>query len=129
MARWLITGGSGFLGINLARHLLQTGHEVATLDKLGFDYKDTVDKVTHYQIDVRNRDAVDRCIATGFDVVVHGAAALPLNLKRKFLAQTLMAPETSLNPSKDTKFLARSTSHRLLFMDCQIITPCLKLTR
>ncbi|HQL56980.1 MAG TPA: NAD-dependent epimerase/dehydratase family protein [Myxococcota bacterium] len=86
MARWLITGGSGFLGINLARHLLQTGHEVATLDKLSFDYKDTVDKVTHYQIDVRNRDAVDRCISTGFDVVVHGAAALPLESKKEIFS-------------------------------------------
>jgi len=32
MARYLITGGAGFLGINLARFLLGKGQEVTSLD-------------------------------------------------------------------------------------------------
>ena len=32
MARYLITGGAGFLGINLARYLLARGHEVVSQD-------------------------------------------------------------------------------------------------
>ncbi|MBZ2178156.1 MAG: NAD-dependent epimerase/dehydratase family protein [Acidobacteriota bacterium] len=31
---WLITGGCGFVGSNLADHLLEAGHEVAVLDNL-----------------------------------------------------------------------------------------------
>ena len=36
--RYLITGGAGFLGINLARHLLARGHEVSSIDLQRFDY-------------------------------------------------------------------------------------------
>jgi nucleoside-diphosphate-sugar epimerase len=37
--RVLITGGAGFLGINLTRHLLCRGYAVASLDVEGFDYR------------------------------------------------------------------------------------------
>ncbi len=44
----LITGGAGFLGINLARHLLSRGYEVASLDLEPFDYpeREQVDELT-----------------------------------------------------------------------------------
>lgn len=32
--RWLITGGSGFIGTNLATHLVERGDEVEVLDDL-----------------------------------------------------------------------------------------------
>ena len=35
---YLITGGAGFLGINLVRYLLERGHTVASLDIADFDY-------------------------------------------------------------------------------------------
>ncbi len=78
MARWLVTGGSGFLGINLVRYLLDRGHEVSTLDRLPFSYPDVASKVRHFQADVRDSNAVDACLSNGFDIVMHGAAALPL---------------------------------------------------
>jgi len=31
--RWLVTGGSGFLGINFVRHLLTRGEDVTSLDR------------------------------------------------------------------------------------------------
>ncbi|MGE3268027.1 MAG: NAD-dependent epimerase/dehydratase family protein, partial [Chloroflexota bacterium] len=40
MTRFLITGGAGFLGINLTRYLLERGHEVVTYDLAPFDYAD-----------------------------------------------------------------------------------------
>ncbi|MGC9315604.1 MAG: NAD-dependent epimerase/dehydratase family protein, partial [bacterium] len=40
MAKWLVTGGSGFLGINLIRHLLKKGEEVVSIDLLPFTYED-----------------------------------------------------------------------------------------
>lgn len=77
MSRYLITGGAGFLGVNLARYLIARGHAVTTLDLADFDYPDLMGKVTPLKGDVRDRDAVDRAME-GIDVVVHTAAALPL---------------------------------------------------
>ena len=73
---WLITGGAGFLGINLARLLLARGERVTTLDLLEFDYPER-DRVRHVRGDVRERATLDRAMRD-VDVVVHSAAALPL---------------------------------------------------
>lgn len=75
--KFLITGGSGFLGINLTRYLLNKGHTVFNLDFADFDYPDCKDKITDYRGDIRNLDAVKEAVE-GIDIVVHCAAALPL---------------------------------------------------
>lgn len=77
MARYLITGGAGFLGINLVRYLLDKGHDVVSLDFADFTYEDVKDKVTVIKGDIRDRQAVDGAME-GVDIVVHTAAALPL---------------------------------------------------
>ncbi len=76
MSNILITGGAGFLGINLTRYLLARGHEVISYDFADFDYpeKDTVTVVTK---DIRNEADLDATMS-GVDFVVHCAAALPL---------------------------------------------------
>ncbi len=75
--RYLVTGGSGFLGINLIRYVLERGHSVVSLDVLPFDYDDCRDRVEAVVGDIRDRAAVDRAMK-GVDIVVHCAAALPL---------------------------------------------------
>jgi nucleoside-diphosphate-sugar epimerase len=80
--KWLITGGSGFLGINLIRYLLERGHSIVNLDLVVFDYPDCKDKITSYQGDIRDRAMVDR-VMEGVDIVVHAAAALPLYTKEE----------------------------------------------
>lgn len=74
---YLITGGAGFLGINLTRYLLQKGERVTSLDIASFDYADVQDQVKIIMGDIRDRAAVDRA-TEGIDIVVHAAAALPL---------------------------------------------------
>ena len=75
--RILITGGSGFLGINLVRHLLAKGCEAVTvLDIAEFEYPEA-DRIKFVRGDVRDRSTVDLCVADA-DFVVHSAAALPL---------------------------------------------------
>jgi nucleoside-diphosphate-sugar epimerase len=74
--RWLVTGGAGFLGINLIRHLLARGDEVTSLDREPFDYPERL-RITEVRGDIRDLATVVRA-AAGCDVVVHGAAALPL---------------------------------------------------
>ncbi|MCY3831961.1 MAG: NAD(P)-dependent oxidoreductase [Chloroflexi bacterium] len=76
MARYLITGGAGFLGINLCRHLLARGHEVVSLDIAEFAYPER-ERINEIRGDIRDRAAVDRAMADA-DFVVHAAAALPL---------------------------------------------------
>ena len=73
----LVTGGAGFLGINLIRYLHERGHECVSLDIADFDYPDMKDKVTIVKGDIRDAKAVERAME-GVDQVVHTAAALPL---------------------------------------------------
>lgn len=73
---YLVTGGAGFLGINMVRYLLGRGHSVRSFDIEPFDYPEvsTIDAV---QGDIRDPEAV-REATNGMDIVVHCAAALPL---------------------------------------------------
>ena len=75
--RFLITGGAGFLGINLIRYLLDKGHAVTSFDLVEFEYPDVRDQVNVIRGDVRNPDAVAGAMQD-VDLVVHAAAALPL---------------------------------------------------
>ena len=73
----LVTGGSGFLGINLIRYLDARGYAIVSLDLEDFTYPDMRDKITAIKGDIRNMETVDRAME-GVDFVVHTAAALPL---------------------------------------------------
>jgi nucleoside-diphosphate-sugar epimerase len=73
---YMITGGAGFLGINLVRYLLDKGHNVVSLDIAPFDYPEK-NRVKIITGDIRDRSSVDRALE-GVDIVVHTAAALPL---------------------------------------------------
>ena len=73
---YLITGGAGFLGINLVRHLLARGHRVVTLDIADFDYPER-GQITEIKGDIRDRAKVDEAMQ-GVNIVIHTAAALPL---------------------------------------------------
>lgn len=75
--RILVTGGAGFLGINLIRYLIEKNHEIVSLDISDFDYADVKDKVKVIKGDIRNYTTVEEAMI-GVDVIVHTAAALPL---------------------------------------------------
>jgi nucleoside-diphosphate-sugar epimerase len=79
VTNYLITGGAGFLGINLIRYLLARGHKVRSIDIAPFDYPER-DAVEVIQGDIRDRATVERAMS-GVDIVVHAAAALPLYSK------------------------------------------------
>src|SRR5436305_1479450 len=73
----LVTGGSGFLGINLIRYLYARGFDLVSLDIASFDYPDMEGKITNVRGDIRKRKDVEKAMQ-GVDMVVHCAAALPL---------------------------------------------------
>src|SRR5918998_842925 len=74
--RVLVTGGAGFLGINLIRHLEARGYALASLDVEDFDYPER-DRVEIIKGDIRDKALLDRAMEDA-DFVVHTAAALPL---------------------------------------------------
>ena len=78
--RILITGGAGFIGSHLARHLLREGHEVRALDRLdpqvhpGRERPSYLDEEVELIVgDVRDPTAVEAALE-GVDAVVHLAA-------------------------------------------------------
>jgi nucleoside-diphosphate-sugar epimerase len=80
--RWAISGGAGFLGLHLARRLLADGHEVRTLDLASLAEAELEERVEELRGDIRNAGHAAALVA-GADVVVHAAAALPIQASRK----------------------------------------------
>ncbi|RDI76098.1 Nucleoside-diphosphate-sugar epimerase [Gaiella occulta] len=82
-----ISGGAGFLGLHLARRVLADGADVRTLDVAPLDDPGLERAVREGRMeevcgDVRDeRDA--RALVRGADVVVHAAAALPIQSSRE----------------------------------------------
>jgi len=76
----LVTGGSGFLGINLIRYLINKGMgDIRSLDLADFDYPEK-GKIEAVKGDVRDAEAVARALMN-VELVIHAAAALPLYKK------------------------------------------------
>jgi nucleoside-diphosphate-sugar epimerase len=73
----LVTGGAGFLGINLIRYLLDRGFtSITSLDIAEFDYPEK-DRIRIVRGDIRDTELV-RNLVPGTGWLIHAAAALPL---------------------------------------------------
>jgi nucleoside-diphosphate-sugar epimerase len=96
---FLITGGAGFLGINLARYLLERGQNVVSLDIAPFDYPDVNAKVKSIQGDIRNVSDVRKAMQ-GVDMVIHTAAALPLYKPADIYSTDIDGTRMILNEAK-----------------------------
>jgi nucleoside-diphosphate-sugar epimerase len=73
----LVTGGAGFLGINLIRYLLDRNYKsITSLDIAEFDFPEK-DRIRTVQGDIRDSGLV-RDLVPGTEWLIHAAAALPL---------------------------------------------------
>lgn len=90
----LVTGGAGFLGINLVRHLLAEGVAVRSFDIADFSYPEAAHIEAVYG-DVRDSGAVARAMR-GIDAVVHCAAALPLYSAEDIMSTDVQGTENVL---------------------------------
>lgn len=98
---YLITGGSGFLGINLIRYLLEKGHKVRSLDIVEFDYPEK-NKIEAVLGDIRDKNILDK-VMKGVDIVVHAAAALPLYTAQEIMTTDVDGTRNVLEAAKKHK--------------------------
>jgi len=80
--RVAVSGGAGFLGLHLARCLVADGHVVRSLDLARLDDPALAGSVEEIEGDVRDEVAV-RALVDGAEVLVHAAAALPIQSSRE----------------------------------------------
>jgi nucleoside-diphosphate-sugar epimerase len=75
--RYLITGGAGFIGSNLAQYVLARGGEVVVLDNFATGLRENLepilDRIVFIEGDIRDRAAVSRAME-GCSVVFHEGA-------------------------------------------------------
>ena len=73
--KFLVTGGCGFVGVNLSHYLVQAGHSVRVLDNMRLGSPDHLEglEVELIEGDIRDVPTVERAV-DGVDAVVHLAA-------------------------------------------------------
>ncbi|MEI6512400.1 MAG: NAD(P)-dependent oxidoreductase [bacterium] len=89
-----ITGGAGFLGINLVRYLLERNHEVISYDLADFDYPEQ-DKIMIIKGDIRDKELLTKSME-GATWVIHAAAALPLYTKEDIMSTDVVGTKNVL---------------------------------
>lgn len=72
----MITGGAGFLGVSIARKLVEDGYTVRLFDRVNLNVKDLIGKAESFQGDIRNKTDVEKAVKDQ-DYIVHAAAILP----------------------------------------------------
>ena len=76
MAKYLVTGGAGFIGSNLTRFLLDKGHKVAVLDNFATGKRENLAGLTGVELiegDIRSSETVRAAVA-GCQAIFHEAA-------------------------------------------------------
>lgn len=100
---WVITGGAGFIGSHLARHLVHSGQRVRVFDNFSGGFRsnlaDIVDKIDLIEGDIRDWRAVQQALE-GADYVLHHAALVSV-------------PESVEKPLVTEEVNVRGTAHVL----------------
>lgn len=77
MAKYVITGGAGFIGSNIAKELVSRGDTVKVIDNLLTGHKENlaeiIDQIEFIEGDIQDLDLLQKEFA-GFDYVLHQAA-------------------------------------------------------
>ncbi|MCR9141326.1 MAG: NAD-dependent epimerase/dehydratase family protein [bacterium] len=101
MAKYFITGGAGFLGINLVRHLMAKKHKCVSYDIAEFDYPER-NKVQIVTGDIRDFESLKKAMK-GCDIVIHTAAALPLYTEEDIMSTDVDGTRNVLEAAMQNK--------------------------
>lgn len=75
--KWLVTGGAGFFGIHMCRHLLSLDQEVISYDRQTIPDEENLPEVTQIKADILDEKTLLAALQ-GVDYVIHAAAELAL---------------------------------------------------
>ena len=71
----LVTGGAGFIGVNLIEKLIKEGHDVDSLDNYSTGTKDNhLPTVKYYKGDINEYGSLNGFISDDYDIIYHLAA-------------------------------------------------------
>ena len=111
MKRYLITGGAGFIGSNIAERLVQIGEKVIVLDNLcegKLENLSTIkEKITFIKGDIREEKDLDKALKD-VDFVLHQAAlrSVPKSMKRPL-------EYNDVNVNGTLKLLIKAKEHKV----------------
>lgn len=102
--KYLITGGAGFLGINLIRYLLKKEKdcEITSLDLEAFTYPEK-NKIISIVGDIREENDMEKALSSNPDFVIHCAAALPLYTEEQIFSTEVEGTELVLKKAFEHK--------------------------
>jgi len=118
-AKYLITGGAGFIGSHIAETLLKQGESVRVLDNMATGRQTNLDALQglpgHLEIiidDLRNAEAVRKAVA-GTEVVFHQGALASVP---RSIADPVSSLETNINGTQNVLLAARDAGvHRVVY--------------
>lgn len=94
-----VTGGAGFLGFHLCNKLAEKFDEIFVIDIAPINPAEYPKNAKYFKIDVRDFKALDTILANA-DIVVHGAAALPLWKKEEIFSTNVSGTKNVLEAAK-----------------------------
>ncbi len=113
---YLITGGAGFIGSNIAHKLVQMGHQVRILDNFSSgkeaNLADIKNDIELIRGDIRDGDTVKKAV-DGIDYVFHQAALASVQAS---IEDPLTAHEINLNGTLNMLEYSRTAGVRKLIM-------------
>src|SRR5438094_6590208 len=114
-ARYLVTGGAGFIGSHIAETLLRQGAGVRVFDNIATGRQSNLDALKRLQGqlqiiqgDIRDRDAIRAAVA-GVEVVFHQAALASVP---RSIADPVTSLEINVNGTQNVLLAARDADVR-----------------
>ena len=113
--KYVITGGAGFIGSNIAKLLLKNGHQVIVIDNLHtgslFRLKDIQDKIIFHKIDIRDYKKLKNAMID-IDGIFHQAALTSV-------PESFLKPEkyfdVNVNGTKNVFLIAKELGIKVVF--------------
>lgn len=95
----LVTGGSGFLGYHICNRLKDKYKKIIILDIAPIDKDEYPENVDYFNVDVRDYDGILEKMKDA-DLIVHGAAALPLWSRKDIFSTNVDGTENVLKAAR-----------------------------